>query len=135
MKTLKSTLILMILGTLTVALADVSVDAQIAAIANAAPEERVSLVNKFKERLATMNGDERASAIAQMRSNTSSNTQAMRNQAQTKQRSRRGQMGQNEEMQKMQHMNQQQTGSQAMKQGTIGSSQSSGIPTKFMGHK
>ena len=135
MKTLGLVTTLMLLGTLTLGVADVSVDEQIAAISNATPEERVALVNDFKETLATMNDDERAAAIAQMRSTMSSSGEQMQTQTQTRQRSRIGQMEQSEGMQHMQQMNQKQTGSQAMQQGSIGSGAGAGVPNRFMGQK
>ena len=136
MKTLGLAATLMLLGNLTLATADVSVDQQMAAIANASPQERVTLVNEFKERLATMNDEERASAISKMRSTMSSNdAKQTQSKSQTRQRARMGQMEQNQEMQQMQQMSQRQTGSQAMRQGTTGSGSNAGMPNKFMGHK
>ena len=136
MKTLGLAATLMLLGTLTLSMADTTVDEQIAAIAAATPEERVALVNGFKETLSTMNNNERAAAIAQMRSSMSSTGEQMQTQTQTRLKSRMGQMEQTDEMQRMQQMNQQQTGSQAMQQGNIGAGMgAAGTPNKFMGMK
>ena len=68
---------LMLLGTLTLGMADeISVDEQITAIQEAPAQERVQLMNQFKERLATMNADEREAAITQLRTQTQRQTQA-----------------------------------------------------------
>ena len=135
MKTLGLTATLMLLGTLTLATADVVVDEQIAAIAAATPEERVILVNDFKETLSTMNDEERAAAIEQMRATMAETGEQVQTQTQTRQRSRIGQMQQNEDAQMSQQMNQLQTGSQAMQQGTLNSETATGIPNRFMGNK
>ena len=124
---------LTLLGTLTLGMAEVTVDDQIAAIVGATPEERVALVNDFKETLATMNDDERAAAIAQMRSSVSSTGE--QTQTQTRQRSRIGQMEQTDEMQRTQQMSQKRTGSQAMQQGNIGAGAGTGTQNRFMGNK
>ena len=135
MKTLGLTAILILLGTFTLATADVVVDEQIAAIAAATPEERVILVNDFKETLSTMNDEERAAAIDQMRATMAETGEQVQTHTQTRQRSRLGQMQQNEDAQMSQQMSQLQTGSQAMQQGSLNSETAAGIPNRFMGNK
>ncbi len=51
-----------------------SIDAQIEAIKKAPPHQRVKIMNALKERLADMNRQERAKAIAQMRAKIQNNT-------------------------------------------------------------
>jgi len=135
MKTLGLAATLMLLGTLTLASADVTVDDQIAAIAAATPEQRTTLVNDFKETLSTLSDKDRAAAIEQMGAAISATGKQQQTQAQTKQRSRIGQMEQNKDTQMGQHMSQQQTASQAMKQGMIKSNAVPGVPKNFIGHK
>lgn len=50
-----------------------SIDAQIESIKNAAPEERVKLMNQFKRRLSVMNASERTSAIKGMQAKMQKN--------------------------------------------------------------
>ncbi len=133
MKTLRLSAILLLLGTLTLGMAEVSVDDQISAIVNAAPEERVALVNDFKETLSTMSEEDRAIAIAQMRENMAGTGEQTQTRTQTRQRSQLHQMQQSEGMQQAQQMNQKQSGSQAMQQGKLGTG--SGVPNSFMGNK
>ncbi len=131
MKTLKTTLILLFLTVTT--LFSATVDEQISAIVNAAPEDRVSLVNEFKVTLSTMNNDERAAAITQMRSTM--NVASAQIKTQERSKNRLHQATQSEEMQRTQQMNQKQTVSQAMQQGHIGAASGTGTPNKYMGNK
>ena len=134
MKTQAIILVLLLLTSLNLSLSAASVDEQISAIVNAAPEDRVTLVNEFKETLSTMNDDDRATAIAQMQSTMSADTLQTKTQTGTKERV--NQTLQSEDMQRVQQMNQTHTGSQAMQQGQIGSTQSGQVtPNKFMGNK
>ncbi|UCN00358.1 hypothetical protein LCX93_00140 [Sulfurimonas sp. SWIR-19] len=76
MKLVNITLSVALLGLLSIASADestatdttVSVDAQIEAIQSAPEQERVELMNEFKQRLMQMNQEERMSAIEEMQS-------------------------------------------------------------------
>ena len=131
MKTLKTTLILLFLTVTT--LFSATVDEQISAIVNAAPEDRVSLVNEFKVTLSTLNNDERAAAITQMRSTMNVASAQIKTQERTE--NRLHQATQSEEMQRTQQMNQKQTVSQAMQQGHIGAASGTGTPNKYMGNK
>jgi hypothetical protein len=105
---------LMLLGSLTLAMADATIDEQITAIKNAPAQERVQLMNRFKERLAAMNESEREEAITQLRTqmqtrqqdNTAEGEQSQ-TRTQTQERNRMNQMQQTEQMQRMQEMQQQ----------------------------
>ena len=140
MKFAKITLSVALLGALTLGMAEdtvtteatVSVDAQIEAIQAAPAQERVQLMNQFKQRLATMNEAERTEAIAQlqekMQTRTRTQTQTRADdattqtedakQAMTQTRTRTQEMVQdkqlqaNEQMTQMQNMNQMRAGSQ-----------------------
>ena len=114
MKTLRLSATLMLLGCLTLGMADATIDEQIAAIQGAAPEERVELVNEFKETLSTLSSEERAEA-----------------------RSRVNQMKQTDDMQRTGQMQQTQAGSQAMQQGRVGAGVPADghTPNRFMGNK
>ncbi|MEN4045663.1 hypothetical protein [Sulfurimonas sp. NWX367] len=77
MKLVNITLSVALLGLLSIASADesaatdtatVSVDAQIEAIQSAPEQERVQLMNEFKQRLMQMNQEERMAAIQEMQS-------------------------------------------------------------------
>jgi tRNA A37 N6-isopentenylltransferase MiaA len=111
MKSLRLCASFMLLGTLTMGFAgdmvveNVSVDAQISAIENATPEERVVLVNAFKKTLSTLSSEERATAIATFRSTMQANGE----QLQTNQKVRVNQMGQSGSIQRTEMMNQHQT--------------------------
>ncbi len=57
---------LMVLGTLTLGLADANIDAQISEIRNAPAQDRVKLTNEFKQQIATMNKEDRSEAISKL---------------------------------------------------------------------
>ncbi len=125
MKAITLSATLMLLGSLTLGMADVTVDEQITAIKNAPAQERVQLMNQFKERLATMNASEREAAIKQLRTQIQTRQQSGDNEGdqlqmrtQTQERSRVNQMQQTEQMQRMEEMQQRQSGDKAM-QGTM----------------
>ena len=134
MNILKLSATLMLLGTLTLGMA-ATIDEQIAAIGDATPEDRVVLVNEFKETLAALSAEERAEAIAQLRASMSEDGEQLQTQTRTRtrERSRVNQMEQTEDMQRAQQMNQKQAGSQAMQQGQIGAG--AGGQNRFMGNK
>ena len=138
-----SAVALMLLGTLTLGMADeVSVDEQITAIQEAPAQERVQLMNQFKERLATMNADEREAAITQLRTQTQTQTRTQDGTAEgeqiqtrtmTKERSRVNEMQQTQQQQmQQQQMQQQQRMQQQMQQQleSVGTS----VPTPVAGH-
>jgi hypothetical protein len=123
MKAITLSATLMLLGSLTLAMADVTVDEQITAIKNAPAQERVQLMNQFKERLATMNASEREAAIKQLRTQTQTQSHLqsgeeegdqLQMRTQTQERSRVNQMQQTEQMQRMEEMQQRQYGDRAM---------------------
>ena len=149
MKFAKITLSVALLGALTLGMAEdtastdttatattsVSVDAQIAAIQAAPAQERVQLMNQFKQKLATMNQADRMAAIQEMQQkmqgkaqagqafgsttreqakNAKENGAAMGEQTRTRaqEMAQEHQMQANEQMTQMQNMNQMQAGSQ-----------------------
>ena len=109
-------LILAIMGSLFPLAADTqssSIDMQIKAIHQAAPQERVKLMNAFKEQLASMNAEERSAAISEMRTQMQGHQgretqphQEMREHAQHEQ------MQQSERMQRMDQMQERHAGEQ-----------------------
>lgn len=113
-----------LLGSATLALAEPSIDAQISAIKEAPAQERVEMMNQFKQRLSTMNEQERSEAITALRTQMQNRTQTRVHegegemlQTQTRERSRIGQMEQGDQMQRMEQMNQRQGADQFMQQG------------------
>ena len=136
MKRVTTTLVL--LGTLTLGLAaDAAVDAQIEKIQNAPAQERVQLMNEFKQRLATMNQEQREEAIAkmqtkmqankdsaQMKGEHAENAKANREMAHT--RAREMQQNSMPDVNQMQNMNQHQAGGQFKQMGVAGTGSSSG---------
>ena len=109
-------LILAIMGSWFPLVADAqpsSIDMQIQAIHQAAPQERVKLMNAFKEQLASMNAEERSAAISEMRTQMQGHQgretqqhQEMREHAQHEQ------MQQSERMQRMDQMQERHAGEQ-----------------------
>mgnify|MGYP006883058627 CR=1 FL=1 len=123
MRTLKLGTTLMLLGTLTYTMANVTIDAEVAAIQNATGEKRVALMNQFKTKVSTMSREDRTDAISQLRQKTQTR-------AQIRERSRLNQMEQTETMKRTQNMYQHQAAKQATQQGVAG-----GTANKFMGRK
>jgi len=113
MKQLSIPLLLTILTTLS-AESNLSIDQQIAAMRQATPQERVTLMNQFKQQLATMNAQERAKSISQLREKmqqkSAQEEQTMHNKVQ------QDQMQQSEKIQRMEQMQQQHGGDQYMHQ-------------------
>ncbi|WP_373035180.1 hypothetical protein [Sulfurimonas sp.] len=139
MKTLNLTATLMLLGTLTLGMA-ATVDEQIAAIeAAATPEERVTLVNEFKQTISALSAQERAEAITRLRANMNKDGEQLQTQTQTRERTRErsriNQMEQTQEMQRTQQMQQTQAGSQAMQQNKIGAGAGGQGQNRFMGNR
>jgi len=139
MKTLRLIATLMLFGSLTLGMAEATIDEQISAIQSATPEERVTLVNEFKETLSALSTEERTEAITQLRSTMSEDGEALQTQTQTKMRirSRENQAEQTEDMQMSQQMQQKQAGTQAMQEGQIGAGTplDGHTPNRFMGKK
>jgi len=65
-----------LLGTLTLCSAEVDINTQLEAIANAPAQERVQLMNQLKQQIAAMNAEDRAAAISQMRTQMQTQAQA-----------------------------------------------------------
>jgi len=154
MKFAKITLSVALLGALTLGMADdtatvnttVSVDAQIEAIQTAPAQERVQLMNEFKQKLMTMNQEDRMAAIQEMQSKMqaqTANTQqfgrdtATMAKDMTRTRTQEMQAQTNEQMNNMQNMNQQQAGSQFMQTGgaNAGSGGAPSMNTNMMQHR
>lgn len=134
MKTLKLTATLMLLGALTLGAA--TIDEQIAAIGAAeTPQERIELVNEFKETVSALSAEERDAAIAELRATMNKDGEQLQTQTQTRERSRVNQMEQTEEMQRTQQMQQNQAGSQAMQQNKTNAGTSGAGQNRFMGNK
>jgi len=93
-----------------------SVDQQITAMQQATPKERVKLMNQFKQQLATMNAEERAKSISQLRAQMQHKAQHDTKEHQTKihTEAQRDQMQQSEKMQRMEQMQQRHGGDQYM---------------------
>ena len=95
---------LVALGALTLGFADdISVDAEIEAIQSAPAQERVRLMNEFKEKLSLMNQEDRGEAISKLQAKT---------QTQTQERVQEMQMNNVRDMSQAQSMSQQQAGNQ-----------------------
>ncbi|WP_457749677.1 hypothetical protein [Sulfurimonas sp.] len=110
-----------------------SVDAQIEAIQAAPAQERVELMNEFKQRLMQMNQEDRMLAIQEMQSKMQASapqsSEAMSGDmthARAQEHVQEMQMQTNEQMNTMQNMTQQQAGSQFMQ--TTGAGTSLNIP-------
>ena len=115
----KITLSVALLGALTLGMADDTatqssntnsgIDAQITKIQNAPAQERVQLMNQFKEQLANMNVQERTDAIAQMQEKmqgqAQSNMQAGQDMGEAMHKNAQD-MAQNKQAETMEHMNQ-----------------------------
>ena len=70
---------LLLLASVTLVFAELSIDAQIQEIKNAPPAQRVELMNALKMRLSTMNAQERSDTISALR--TQSRTRSEQAQA------------------------------------------------------
>ena len=136
MKFTRITLSVALLGAFTLGMADTTnVDAQIEAIKAAPAEKRVEMMNEFKQKLATMNQEDRMAAMAQMQEkmhgkmesgkefssmtreqahNAKEHAGEMGEQTRTraKEMAQEHQMQANEQMKQMQNMNQFQAGNQ-----------------------
>ncbi len=110
----KMTTTLLLAGTLTMALAaDATIDAQIEKIQNAPAQERVQLMNEFKQQLMTMNQEQRQEAVAKMQEKMQATGEMTKTQAQERKQLRINQAEATGEMVRTQQMNQKQMGSQA----------------------
>lgn len=132
MKTLRLSATLMLLGGLTLGMAEVSVDAQIAAMKGATAQERVRLMNEFKTTLSTLSQEEREAAIEKLRSGMATDGEQPKVRERTRERVRVNQMDETRERQENQRMNQNQVGSQFMQQNPSITPDPSGTPNRFM---
>lgn len=108
MKVLKLSATLALLGVLTLGMAETTVDEQIAAIQSASDEERVELMNEFKENLSTLSEEDRAEAISQLRSNVDGDGEHIRTHTRTRTRDSDSYMQHSEDGQQLQQQLQQQ---------------------------
>jgi len=161
----KITLSVALLGALTLGMADdastnttdststsTSVDTQIEAIQTAPAQERVQLMNEFKQRLMNMNDAQRSAALTKLQENmqaTQTFSQTTQGEAhnmptQTGTMAAPGaqelQMQTNDQMNHMQNMTQQQSGSQFVQTGGVsgGGAGGAGAPamnTNMMQHR
>lgn len=132
MKTIRASVALMLLGSLSATLADVDVDAQIEALKSAPPQERVRLMNEFKKTLSTLSQEERAAAIEEFRSGMEAQNQQIQARERVRERVRLNQMDETMQRVEMQKMNQNQVGSQFMQQNPSLAPDSSATPNRFM---
>lgn len=122
----------MLLGSLTLGMAEVSVDAQIGAMKGASAQERVRLMNEFKTTLSTLSQEEREAAIEKLRSSMATDGEQPKVRERVRERARINQMDETRERQENQRMNQNQVGSQFMQQNPSITPDPSGTPNRFM---
>lgn len=132
MKTARLSAALILLGSLTLCVADVSIDAQIEALKSAPPQERVRLMNEFKTTLSKLSQEERAEAIEQFRSGMEAENQQIQARERVRERVRLNQMSETMERQESQRMNQNQVGSQFIQQNPSVTPDAGGTPNRFM---
>ena len=118
MKTLKLVTIFLLVGYITLANA-MSVDDQINAIQSASAEDRVSHVNEFKENVAAISAEDRASAIAQLRSSMQASHQSVNRGSKNVDANRIHQMQEVQDLQMKQQMQQKHAGSQISHEHSI----------------
>lgn len=134
MKTLKLRATLLLLSTLTLGFG-ATIDEQITAIQEASPEDRVTLVNEFKQTLSTMTTEDRATAIEQFKTTMQLDGQKVQTQTQARERIRVNQMEQTQTQEMQQRMNQHQSGSQSVGRNIQNGNPSNAGGNKFMGHR
>jgi ribosomal protein L29 len=88
-------------GSFSHAKAEESIDDQIAEIQKASPSDRVTLMNEFKKRLATMNEEDQLKAMAQMKERLQSK-QPIASDAIKEAQRRLNQLNQTQQMNRMQ---------------------------------
>jgi hypothetical protein len=112
MKLISLSATLMLLGCLTLTIAQTNLDTQIDAVKNAPSQKRVELMNEFKQKLIKMNTKRRIEAIKKLRSKIKMTQQETHqdhmidNHIQTHERSGMEQMKESRQMQEIEHMNQ-----------------------------
>ena len=91
----------------------ITIDQQITAMQKATPQERVKLMNQFKQHLASMNAEERSKSITQLREKMQQqNTQHTAKETRTN--AQHDQMQQSQQLQQMEQMQQRHGGEQYM---------------------
>ncbi len=125
MKTLKLSATLMLLGSLTLCMAEANVDAQISAIKSAT-------MNEFKATLSTLSEEEREAAIQKLRAGTLADGEQTKDRERVRDRVRVNQMDEIQERQENQKMNQNQVGSQFMQQNPGIAPDAGTTPNRFM---
>ena len=116
MKALTTTLwISLLAATLTSLSANeqTSIDQQITAMQKASPQERVKLMNQFKQQLASMNAQERSKSITRLREQMKAEGEHVA-QGENHTEAQRDQMQQSEHLQRMEQMQQHHGGDQQM---------------------
>jgi hypothetical protein len=98
---------MMLLGALTLTVADDAIDAQISEINAASSEKKVQLMNQFKLKLSTLTAQERAEAISKLQVQT---------RTQVREKNRVNQTEQTENMKRSEQMQQHQMMNQSMQQ-------------------
>ena len=96
-----------------------SIDQQIAAMQKASPQDRVKLMNQFKQQLASMNAEERSKSISHLREEMKANNNHTEHQPQEDgmhNEAQRDQMQQSEHLQRMEQMQQRHGGDQYMQE-------------------
>ena len=128
MKTLKIIATTMLLGSLTLGVS-ATIDQQITAIQNAAPEDRVELVNEFKTTMSTLTQQERMEATSKLRETMQGSGAKMQMQTRTRTKD----ADQTGEMIMNQKMHQNQAASKNMKQSQMGGGSQTGMGGNGMG--
>lgn len=133
MKVIKASTALMLVGSLTLCMAEINVDAQITAIKSAATtQERVRLMNEFKTTLSTLSDGEREVAIEKLRANVGADNEGSKVKERVRERVRVNQMDETRERQENQRMNQNQVGSQFIQQNSGVTPNAGTTPNRFM---
>lgn len=141
MKLVTITLSVALLGLLSIASAEdtttVDVDTQIEAIQSAPAQERVQLMNQFKQRLMQMNEEDRMAAIQEMQSKMQAHADDAQEfgdmtRTRAQERTQEMQMQTNEQMSHMQNMQQQQAGNQFMQTAGAGTGGAPSMNTNMM---
>jgi len=141
MKLVTITLSVALLGLLSIASAEdtttVDVDTQIEAIQSAPAQERVQLMNQFKQRLMQMNEEDRMAAIQEMQSKMQAHADDAQEfgdmtRTRAQEHAQEMQMQTNEQMSHMQNMQQQQAGNQFMQTAGAGTGGAPSMNTHMM---
>jgi hypothetical protein len=119
MKTFKVVSMMVLLGALTLTVADDAIDIQISEINAASAEKKVQLMNQFKLKLSTLTAEERAEAISKLQVQT---------RTQIRERNRVNQTEQTENMKRSEQMQQHQMMQQNIGAASLGNTNTSAMP-------